>query len=151
MNKTVGFGICFQHSARFLFNAVQTDLVSYPRPGTAKVVTVQMTPCRIFIAREDSGCSGAGQESKSSASSLYGRGQGPHFQSLGVTSPVQSLQTQQQPCVSLPGLQKEQDQRRESSLPKFFQVLFLVVYQVFQPLPESIFFFLIGKKILTKS
>lgn len=69
MNKIQGFGIWFQHSAQFLFNAVQTDLVSYPRPETAKAVTVQITRCSTFTAREDSGCSGHGQESKSSASS----------------------------------------------------------------------------------
>lgn len=69
MNKILRFGIWFQHSAQFLFNAVQTNSVSYPRPETAKAVMVQITHCSIFIAREDSGCSGDGQESKSSASS----------------------------------------------------------------------------------
>lgn len=69
MNKILGFGIWFQHSAQFLFNAVQTNLVSYPRPETTKAVTVQITRCSTFIAREDSGCSGDGQESKSSAGS----------------------------------------------------------------------------------
>lgn len=69
MNKIPGFGIWFQHSAQFLFNAVQTNSVSYPRAETTKAVTVQITRCGTFTAREDSGCSGDGQESKSSASS----------------------------------------------------------------------------------
>lgn len=84
------------HSAKLLRSAAQTNLVSYSRPEMMKAVTVQVMPCRIFIAREDSGCSGDGQESKSSASSWCfflvflsamvlrgGRsGRGPHFQPL---------------------------------------------------------------------
>lgn len=132
MNEIVGFGVCFQRSARFLFNAAQTNLVSYPRPETAKVATAW---CRIVLAREDSGCCGDGAgEQKLCQLPVWPcprRQQcpgGPCFQPLSVTSPVQSSQPQRPPRVSLPRLRKEQDQRRESSPPKFMQVFFLVVY-----------------------
>lgn len=44
--------------------------------------------------------------------------------------------------VDLPWLRQELHQRRESSLPKLSQVLFLVVYQVFKPFCECLFLLL---------
>lgn len=152
MNKIAGFGFCFQHSAKFLFDAAQTDLVPYPRPETAICAS---TNGALQVSRRTGrfrllwGRAGEQKLCQISVRPCPGRQQwpgGPRCQSLSVTSPVESLQTERQPCVSLPRLRKEQDQRRESSLPKFLQVLVLVVYQVFQPLCEFLFFFYWKKK-----